>query len=218
MTACSIIPCFNEGIYSTNFKKHPHVFPSLLASSIHISYIIMLLSYYSPKSKIQAIEAKLQKMQDRNPSMDLKPVPGSSQLSVVQREARLKQLELINAKKQSRKPYKRWSVTTLLPCIHRRIPIWLNESLQPMVYHLLPKWTHCHAVNLIRVYAISIMDVLLDFVSIVTDLKQILFCYNKLQTVWKIKNNKSWFWKFILNSLKFFNSHWLHIHVPVLKK
>lgn len=61
----------------------------------------------SPKSKIQAIEAKLQKMQDRNPSMDLKPVPGSSQLSVVQREARLKQLELINAKKQSRKPYKR---------------------------------------------------------------------------------------------------------------
>lgn len=61
----------------------------------------------SPQSQIQAIEAKLQKMQDRNPSLDLKPVPGSSQLSVVQREARLKQLELINAKKQSRKPYKR---------------------------------------------------------------------------------------------------------------
>lgn len=61
----------------------------------------------SPKSKIQAIEAKLQKMQDSNPSMDLKPVPGSSQLSVVQREARLKQLELVNAKNQSRKPYKR---------------------------------------------------------------------------------------------------------------
>lgn len=61
----------------------------------------------SPQSKIQAIEAKLQKMQDRNPSMDLKAVPGSSQLSVVQREARLKQLELINAKNQSRKPYKR---------------------------------------------------------------------------------------------------------------
>lgn len=61
----------------------------------------------SPQSKIQAIEAKLQKMQDRNSSMDLKPVPGSSQLSVVQREARLKQLELINAKNQSRKPYKR---------------------------------------------------------------------------------------------------------------
>lgn len=39
-----------------------------------------------------------------------------------------------------------------------------------MVYHLLPKWTPHHAVDLIRVYAILVMDVLLDFVSIVTDL------------------------------------------------
>lgn len=39
-----------------------------------------------------------------------------------------------------------------------------------MVYHLLPKWTPRHAVDLIRVYAILVMDVLLGFVSIVTDL------------------------------------------------
>lgn len=131
--------------------------------------IICFLCFYSPQSKIQAIEAKLQKMQDRNPSMDLKAVPGSSQLSVVQREARLKQLELINAKKQYRKPYKRWSVTALLP--YNGEFVWLsNESLRPMVYHLLPKWTPRHAVDLIRVYAILVMDVLLDFVSIVTDL------------------------------------------------
>lgn len=39
-----------------------------------------------------------------------------------------------------------------------------------MVYHLLPKWTPRHAVDLIRVYAILVMDVLMDFVSIVTDL------------------------------------------------
>lgn len=39
-----------------------------------------------------------------------------------------------------------------------------------MVYHLLPKWTPRHAVDLIRVYVILVMDVLLDFVSIVTDL------------------------------------------------
>lgn len=31
-------------------------------------------------------------------------------------------------------------------------------------------WTPRHAVDLIRVYAILVMDVLLDFVSIVTDL------------------------------------------------
>lgn len=87
-----------------------------IPTSVHLSWqqvfmfhilIICFLCFYSPQSQIQAIEAKLQKMQDRNPSMDLKAVPGSSQLSVVQREARLKQLELINAKKQYRKPYKR---------------------------------------------------------------------------------------------------------------
>lgn len=55
--------------------------------------------------------------------------------------------------------------------IQWRIQVWLsNESLRPMVYHLLPKWTPCHAVDLIRVYVILVMDVLLDFVSIVTDL------------------------------------------------
>lgn len=55
--------------------------------------------------------------------------------------------------------------------IQWRIQVWLsNESLQPMVYHLLPKWTPRHAVDLIRVYVLLVMDVLLDFVSIVTDL------------------------------------------------
>lgn len=87
-----------------------------------------LICFYSPQSKIQAIEAKLQKMQDRNSSMDLKPVPGSSQLSVVQREARLKQLELINAKNQSRKPYKRWSVTALLPNTRESQSDWMKAS------------------------------------------------------------------------------------------
>lgn len=108
-------------------------------------------------------------MQDRNPPMDLKAVPGSSQLSVVQREARLKQLELINAKKQSRKPYKRWSVTALLPYNGESQSDWMKAS-DPWSYHLLPKWSPCHAADLIRVYAILVMDVLLDFVSIVTDL------------------------------------------------
>lgn len=130
--------------------------------------IICFLCFYSPQSQIQAIEAKLQKMQDRNPSMDLKAVPGSSQLSVVQREARLKQLELINAKKQHRKPYKRWSVTALLLYNGESQSGWMKAS--DMVYHLLPKWTPRHAVDLIRVYVILVMDVLLDFVSIVTDL------------------------------------------------
>lgn len=38
---------------------------------------------------------------------DLKPVPGSSQLSSIQREARQKQMEQANAKKHAKKPYKR---------------------------------------------------------------------------------------------------------------
>lgn len=132
MTAYSIIHCFNKSIYSANCKKHPCLYSSLLAASIHIIHILLnntpLICFYSPQSKIQAIEAKLQKMQDRNSSMDLKPVPGSSQLSVVQREARLKQLELINAKNQSRKPYKRWSVTALLPNTRESQSDWMKAS------------------------------------------------------------------------------------------
>lgn len=125
------ILCLNESIYRTNFKKHPHILfisPGSKYSCFIYYLLICFLCLYSPQSKIQAIEAKLQKMQDRNPSMDLKAVPGSSQLSVVQREARLKQLELINAKKQSRKPYKRWSVTALLPYNGESQSGWMKAS------------------------------------------------------------------------------------------
>lgn len=44
------------------------------------------------------------------------------------------------------------------------------KASDPWSYHLLPKWSPRHAADLIRVYAILVMDVLLDFVSIVTDL------------------------------------------------
>lgn len=60
----------------------------------------------SPQSKIKAIEAKLQKMQeDGSTTSNLKPLPGTSQLSMVQREAR--KMEQANANKQTKKPYKR---------------------------------------------------------------------------------------------------------------
>lgn len=56
-----------------------------------------------------------------------------------------------------------------------------------MVYYLLLKWIFRYVVDLIRVYVILVMDVLLDFVSIVIDLikidfillKEILNCLEK---------------------------------------
>lgn len=129
----------NVTAYSMLKRKHLHyqfqetsthlfISPGSKYSCFIYYLLICFLCFYSPQSKIQAIEAKLQKMQDRNPSMDLKAVPGSSQLSVVQREARLKQLELINAKKQYRKPYKRWSVTALLPYNGESQSDWMKAS------------------------------------------------------------------------------------------
>lgn len=44
-----------------------------------------------------------------------------------------------------------------------------------MVYYLLLKWIFRYVVDLIRVYVILVMDVLLDFVSIVIDLIKIDF-------------------------------------------
>lgn len=57
-----------------------------------------------------------------------------------------------------------------------------------MVYYLLLKWIFRYVVDLIRVYVILVMDVLLDFVSIVIDLikidfillKEILNCLEKI--------------------------------------
>lgn len=55
---------------------------------------------------------------------------------------------------------------------------------------------------------------MLDFVSIVTDLRQIPFCKKKLQTVWKkFKNNKSWFVQIYFEVFFIFNSRWLHVLV-----
>lgn len=55
-------------------------------------------------------------------------------------------------------------------------------------YYLLLKWLFRYVVDLIRVYVILVMDVLLDFVSIVIDLikidfillKEILNCLEKI--------------------------------------
>lgn len=57
-----------------------------------------------------------------------------------------------------------------------------------MVYYLLLKWIFRYVVDLIKVYLILVMDVLLDFVSIVIDLikidfillKEILNCLEKI--------------------------------------
>lgn len=64
-----------------------------------------------------------------------------------------------------------------------------------MVYYLLLKWIFRYVVDLIRVYVILVMDVLLDFVSIVIDLIKIDFILLKeiLNCLEKFKNNKLWF-------------------------
>nr|XP_022323592.1 probable RNA-binding protein 18 [Crassostrea virginica] len=77
---------------------------SKLTKSVNIEEDV----YTSPQSKIHAIEAKLQKMQEeKSSSPEVKPVPGSSELSVVQREARLREMELASARRQTKRPYKR---------------------------------------------------------------------------------------------------------------
>lgn len=75
---------------------------------LDICTIFLKFAFFSPQSKIHAIEAKLQKMQEEKSSNpEVKPVPGSSELSVVQREARLREMELASARRQTKRPYKR---------------------------------------------------------------------------------------------------------------